>query len=604
MRNSLQPLFFLLLAVCVVSVQHRSSVSTRNDKCTASVAFSPIELNLPGMDYLAFQIKMEFANLNATNMTKRDNNHMIYKADFGNVSYLDIPYSVKRMDIFSPSLHMAFGVVYPLEVQLKAKTAAGDVITLAYLFDKFGNNHNGFLKSAGFHNAKIRNMSVSGDDVILTNDLSLRHLVGDKAGFMMYEGQSLVEVCEPSLIFVSSEISWMSETQFQELIPTGQMKETVARPKGMLVYQNFLEDYGSKPVKINAALELSRFPVHLQNVPAMYYPDEYHKLGYIPPDQIPAWQQLNGTLEDQPLLPVPSDMKLLPYCYRLIRPGVYTTRHIVVPKDYELAKNTQPEYIEVFIRTNTQYHNGVRDIIKINMPVEYTPIDKAAIQAIRAAEEKRLAAERKQAEKKVQVQKARAEAVKQRLKVLQATSTKKLKFKRVCEKWELENIVNRHWQNEAAWDLPDLKERDQQDLLVCRKWRVVLENDDGSEVLEKPIPKDPTPPAPAGNSTNSTTVSNSTSTAPAPPKVEVPDFGPIDVQRCGSYLTIVLNQRFQNMRVKDFVLDKCKDWQSQQIPTATALAAIRSTVRDTKQQTLKQQTDPSLEEQTDTHLEI
>lgn len=562
----------------VFGAGHYSAASTRNDVSTAGVQFSPIELNLPNMDYLPFQIKMDFANLNLTNMTKRDNNHMIYKAQFGNVSYLEIPYQVKRVDIFSPSLHMAFGVVYPLEVQLKATNSAGDVITLAYLFDKFGNHHNQFLKSAGFADQKIRNMSVSGDEVILKNDFSLKHLVEDKSGFMMYEGQSLVETCEPSLIFVSQEISWMSETQFSELIPTGQMKATVARPKGMLIYQNFLEDYGSKPQKVNSSIGLSRFPVDLQNVPAMYAPDEYHQLGYIPADQIPGWQTPNGSVEEPPLLPVPKDMRLLPFCYQLIRPGVYTPRYILVPAEYQLARNTQPESIDIFIRTNTQYHNGVRDIIRLSMPVTYNPIDQAAIQKIRDAEKKRIDAERAALEKKEQIKIAKQVAVKKRQALEGRTSTKQLKFKRICDKWEVESIMNRHWDNEQAWDLPDLITGGEKDLLVCKRWKVVLVNDDGSEVREKPIPKEPEPetPSPASTPTNSTNPGprpNAPIPLPETPEVEL---GPVDTAKCGTYLTIVLNQRFSNLRVKDYVLDRCKDFKSQEFPKATALAFIRS----------------------------
>lgn len=579
-----QPILHLVVLFVVGSsvfaAGHYTAAATRNDACTAGVRFSPIELNLPEMDYLPFQIKMDFANLNQTNMTKRDNNHMIYKGDFGNVSYLDIPYQVRRVDVFSPSLHMAFGVVYPLEVQLKAKNAAGDIITLAYLFDKFGNNHNQFLKSAGFLNNKIHNMSVSGEDVLLTNDFSLKNLVEDKAGFMMYEGQSLVEACEPSLIFVSQEISWMSETQFAELIPTGQMKATVARPKGMLIYQNFMEGYGMKPQKVNTSIPLSRFPVALQNVPAMYSPGEYHQLGYIPPEYVPAWLALNGTLEQQPLLPAPKDMKLLPFCYKPLRPGVYTTRYILVPVDYELARNTQPETIDIFVRTNTQYHNGVRDIIRLSMPITYNPIDKAAIQAIRDAEKKRIDAEKAAVEKVVQKQKAKEATVKKRQALESRTSTKQLKFKRICDKWEVESIMNRHWDNEQAWDLPDLITGGEKDLLVCKRWKVVLVNDDGSEVQEKPIPKEPQPetPGPVAAPTNSTKPApKPTPNAPVPaPEAPEVDIGPVDTEKCGTYLTIVLNQRFSNLRVKDYVLDRCKDYKSQEIPKATALAMIKS----------------------------
>ena len=225
---------------------------------------------------VAFNIDMDFTNNNGTRLRKIDNNHILYLGEFGSVGYLKAKHTIERVDVFAPSLHMAFGVTYPLEVQVKARSESGSVVTLCYLFDKMTSHVNKFLSDAGFSQNKIKNIDAStSHEIILKNPLSLKDLVEDKSGFFLYEGTSLVGDCEPSMMLVGSEISFMSNSQFDEMIATTQMKATQARPLNMLLYQNFKEDFGVKPKLMNQSITLARFPSSLMNAPEMYQPNPY-----------------------------------------------------------------------------------------------------------------------------------------------------------------------------------------------------------------------------------------------------------------------------------------------------------------------------------------
>ena len=61
---------------------------------------------------------------------------------------------------------------------------------------------------------------------------------------------------------------------------------------------------------------------------------------------------------------------------------------------------------------------------------------------------------------------------------------KNIKFKRICQEWSLEAIVNRYHNQEDAWNLEEVMKGGHRDLLICKRWKVVRTNDDGKEVDE------------------------------------------------------------------------------------------------------------------------
>lgn len=469
---------------------------------------------------------------------------------------------------------MAFMVTYPVEVQVKARSSSGDVVTLCYLFDKLASQANKFLADAGFSDNKIKNMDAStSNEVTLGNDLSLKDLVEDKSGYVLYEGTSLVGVCEPSLMFVSSEISFMNNLQFGELVATSPMKPTQARPLNMPLYQNFKADFGLSPKEYNQSLPMARFPSSITDAPLMYQPNSLQQIGYIPSKCVPGWLTPNGTILSVSLSPAPPEMKYLAYFYEPLADNTYLPVYITVPKNFYFTTNIQPATVDTFVRTQEQFPNGLRDIIKIPMPVSWTPLDMAMEE-----EKKKLAAEQKKAEEEAKIRATVKEKIKkiQAAKTVQAVQaveerkTKDVIFKRICDEWSLESIINRNWNNDDAWNLGGTVKGGTSDLLVCKRWRVVRVNDDGKEVDEDGKPN----PQPNNNATNPVNNTSTNTTVPSNSTTPPTPLGPIDKSKCGTYLVIILNQRFSNDRIKDYVMEQCKSWDGQNTPTATALAMV------------------------------
>lgn len=507
---------------------------------------------------LAFNLHLKFNVVKNGKVTKVENNHMRYDGDFGNVGYADQLYDIQRVDVFSPSLHMMLGVTYPVEVQVKAKSPLGGYITLSYLYDEMGNMPDRFFADAGFVGDKIKTMTAANKEDI-GNDLTLRDLVGNKRGYIFYEGTSLLDDCEPSIIFVSNEIGYITENQANQLVRLEQMKPTSARPLGLLLHQNIDSSVGTRPTPITQPLPLLRFPSSFENSVHMYFPDEKVPLGTIPSNSTPGWLVPNGTVKQVNLTAPPPEMKYLVYYYEPMGDGSFSPVFLTVPHDSRgFLQNIQPASLDVWIRADEQFTNGIRRLLKLKMGVYHTSQaheDKAAkdkAEALRKATEE-YNAKKAAIEKKIKVTLDEIDAIHK------AKRTRKnIKFKRVCIEWKLENIVNRDFNQPEAWALQDIERGGHRDLLICQKWEVKMINDNGQEINE------------AGEVIAPPKPNEKNETEKKPTEAPHPELGKVDVKKCGNYLLTVLNQRFDNKVIKDYILDKCKDWKSKILPKAAA----------------------------------
>ena len=574
----------------ILGLKHTARASSKVSWCTAGVQGSPLEVNLPNVMHIPFNVGMDFTNRQDIKLTKIENNHILYKGNMGTLTYLDSVHNITRVDVLAPSVHMLFGVVYPLEVQIKAySNQTGGFITLCYLFDKHGIAANPFLASGWFRENKIKNMPPSDIEYTLENDFTLKQLIEDKQGHIMYEGTSLVDNCEKTMYLISSEITWMNEQQFNELVPISQMKNTQARPLSLLMYQNFLFEWGIKPKSFSSPMDMARFPSSIQNTIDMYQPDTLHQIGFIPSNFTPGWLTPPGEVLTPVITSTPPEMKYIVYCYEPIDGGKYVPRYIPVPLDYAFTPGIQPDRVEVYVRTQEQYPNGIRDIIKIAMPVQWKPVNQTQKEELaKIAEQKAEEAKVEQVRQQVRAEMKKKEEEKMKVE-MRERRIKNIVFKRVCDEWALEAIVNRHYENDDAWQLKDILKGGKRDLLICKRWRVVRVNDDGKDVDEEGnvIPDEKKGDEGNNNQTNGTNPStgpnnSSNTTAPtsgpaADPNAPDPRLGPINVNKCGNYLLTVLNQRFRNRRVRDYIIDKCKDWKSKILPKATALARVHLT---------------------------
>lgn len=584
MSNKLILILAALLALSSFSLSAKSQASSfmksssKLSYCAKSVKTSPIELNYPEMSFSAFKVDMTFNRLSDAKITKLENNHVKYTGDFGTVGYQAYTYKVLRVDVYSPALHMVQGVVHPLEVQVKAKSSEGGYITLCYMFDKMGAHVNQFLKDGWFADHKIKSMPVAPQGHKMKDGISLKDLVEDKKGYFLYEGQSITDDCEPSLYFISNELSWMSETQYGELIPLSQAVPTVAKPKAMKLYQNVDPNLLTSPKKITEPLSLMRFPSTISASPYMYAPNNFKQFGTIESKYIPAWEvdpKKVKILKSPRLSKLPQGMKYEPYYYEKTKKGEYFAYFIIVSSDFSFTKNVKPKKVPIFVRTQTQYPNGVRDIIQLDMPCFYTPKDLAQEKALaklkKEEEEKKKKAAAKQKHKEIKAKKAKAKKEAEAA----ARRKKNIIFKRVCQQWSIISVVNRFYENKDAWNLQDLMRGGKRDLLVCKKWKVVMVNDNGEEVDKEGnvIPKKKQQPKKKDDKKKPKKgAKKPKKKAPKPD----PALGKVNVKKCGNYLLTVLNQRFKDKRVKDYYIDKCKDWKSKILPKATALAMVSS----------------------------
>ena len=559
-----------------------------------------------------------FNTLTKARLLKIGNNHLKYEGDFGSISYMNTAHNITRVDLFSPSLHMNLGVTYTAEIQIKARSPFGGFVTLAFLFDKLTSHTNPFLQQAGFVGNAIRDMPIDDNGKILTNDLNLKHLVEDKRGYVMYEGVSLLDDCEPSLMFVSNEISWMSNSQAEQFILERALKAPVARPLGMRLYQNFAEDFKDLSKKFNSSIYLLRFPSSFKDSVHMYMPNNYEPIGRIPYDAVPGWQVPNSTVLDVGLLKPPPEMKYLAYYYERLPSGSYQPVYVTVPADsFGFMRGIEPATLTIWIRSQEQLPNGIRPLLQIDMPVSQNPppppLNKSATnstggslgaaQGDTSPEAVAAAEAAKQAEVANQTAKALEAKINATLKEIEDIKKKQrmkknIRFKRVCAEWTLEALVNRFHNQADSWYLEDFVKGGDRDLLVCKTWRVVMMNDDGQEVNEDGEPLNPNGGGGGGSGNNGTNGNgggggsgngtsggnntNGTSTDPGNnngtsnnPNLPDPALGPVNVDKCGNYLLVVLNQRFKNDRIKDYIIDSCKDWKAKILPKATATSFAR-----------------------------
>jgi hypothetical protein len=101
-----------------------------------------------------------------------------------------------------------------------------------------------------------------------------------------------------------------------------------------------------------------------------------YPLGYIRSTWVPAWVGLSANDFKYKVIlpPLPPTYKYIPYYYvRKKGDHKYVPKFIIVDKDYKFRRKIQPLQIPIYIRADTLGLNGVRPIVRIDMPVIYDP---------------------------------------------------------------------------------------------------------------------------------------------------------------------------------------------------------------------------------------
>lgn len=146
------------------------------------------------------------------------------------------------MYVAAPSWHSLMGQKYAMEVQVKAREYYGKSITMCFFFetDSQETGFNSFLYGLGIGSGQIREMesgetrSVSGQD-----PPDLQGMIGKQKEFLVYDGHSLVDDCEPTkYVFMLASV-YINYKQALELQRNVDENRVVPISYKNRVYQNF-----------------------------------------------------------------------------------------------------------------------------------------------------------------------------------------------------------------------------------------------------------------------------------------------------------------------------------------------------------------------------
>lgn len=359
-------LFFLLLLQDVVLL----------NQCAIKVENSPIDINKPTI-YANFDLTFTYKILKSINIFKDEDRHIKVSGDFGSFDYQGIKYNMNQIDILSPSEHLMANIRYPMELQIKSQEISDDftsTITLVVLLEALPGAENKFLNSQGFGTSKLKYSGVGVSKQIEVKRATLNDLLGVKQESQMYEGQSITDDCDGSLMIIFSDTFWMSPEQAKELNDSDILLPVKARREGQIIYQN----YGEILPELNLfELRAPRTPMSFFQIHHAYQPEADQKnypIGYISAKNIPGWVGLsaNQIMYKVILSTLPEGYKYIPYYYsKEPDQKKWIPRYIITEKKFRYLKNIQPLNIPIFIRSQSIKTNGIREIERIEMPVLY-----------------------------------------------------------------------------------------------------------------------------------------------------------------------------------------------------------------------------------------
>lgn len=350
-----------------------------------------------------------------------------------------------------------------MEVEIRAKEKYGGIITVCFLFEKFKNTKNVFLWRLGFGKDKFPKTKFYIEQKkkqYLKGVFNLQNLVGDQDKYMMYEGESPTGSCQPSIIFVSHKINWISDEQYEDIRDNTILAMTKAIKSGQQIYQNISPKIRRRPFPLDFPIKRPKTITTAMFAPFVYSPINLHSLGYIHPADIPGWAKVNkkSIINKIKKPKLPKNLKYVPYYYEKVE-NMLKPVHIVVPSGFFFTRNIQPNEVPIWIRTNYTHANGVRDIVRIKMPVRYDPNEKVA------------------------PKKKHKSATKRRRLRFHRAPKQRFRFRRVCTDWHMGVILNRYFADKKAWDYVDkVTGITPGSLLQCRNWKVIRVNYLGLQV--------------------------------------------------------------------------------------------------------------------------
>lgn len=358
---------------------------------------------------------------------------------------------------------------------VQAKEKYGGVLTISFLYDKYKDHEDKFLKKLKF-GKRVYPKAKFASETKLPNFLKGKHdlhkLFEGNDKYLMYEGESPVGKCDPAIVFVNHNLNWISEKQYEDIVDDSLLAVTKARRIGQLVYQNIDAKLNREPMALKEEIDVPKTPSSLAFSPFVYNPVDIHSLGWIHPKYIPGWKHVNShhVMKKVEMPRLPHRMKYLPLWHQQMKHGkkkYYKPVYVIVPRKFRWTRNIQPNTIPVYIRTNFTEPNGIRNIIKIDMPIRWNPKEKVKDKKTKKKKKKK----------------------KHKIKLKLGKKPEVFRFRRICVKWHMGVLLNRYFMNKEQWLFKDkLSGIEPGRLLQCKKWRVIRINRLGQEVNKKGKP--------------------------------------------------------------------------------------------------------------------
>jgi hypothetical protein len=150
---------------------------------------------------LDFKFDYKFNIPNYIEVTKLQPGVVKVPGDWGKLTYDGVVFQTYAIYISAPSWHGLMGQRYAMEVQVKAREYYGKSITMCFFFetDTQESGFNEFLYGLGIGSGELKKMnpgetrSISGQD-----PPDLTDMIGKQKEFLVYDGHSLVDDCEPT----------------------------------------------------------------------------------------------------------------------------------------------------------------------------------------------------------------------------------------------------------------------------------------------------------------------------------------------------------------------------------------------------------------------
>lgn len=257
-KNTSRATKLLILITTALLIQNHSGYTI----CAGEGLLSPINVSPPWkyeskryflistLTIIEFKITYNFSIPSDVEVTKLQPGVIKVPGNWGTITYNGVIFQTYAIYAAGPSWHGLMNQRYAMEVQVKAREYYGKSITMCFFFetDTQETGFNSFLYAIGIGKGDIRKLE-PGETIGITERHApdITEMIGKQKEFLVYNGHSLVDDCEPTkYIFMLSSI-YINYQQALELQRNIGDQPLVPVTSLNQIFQNF--DPSKKPPK-------------------------------------------------------------------------------------------------------------------------------------------------------------------------------------------------------------------------------------------------------------------------------------------------------------------------------------------------------------------